>query len=171
MKKTVTIEITNELNTFLLGNVQKFGETASEVIERLLGLRSYPPEAESPNVSGTTLQESTPMALFLKTPRFRRLTAVLDRWVMIFAFAYETNPVTFKSVAATLKGRKRLYLSENRKLLEASGTSVTTREIPGSPYFICSNNSTATKAKILRDFLVEMSLMDYDIQRAVDSLS
>jgi len=163
--KSITVE--DDVYEFLLKNAREIGESASDILRRLLRLQGkqggkgeFPKRAPEANL---------PIEECLSSTKFRFKNNAIDRLLVILSWLYQRDPENFKKVLQ-LKGTKRVYFSDNKKELTQSGTSVNPKPIPESSYWVISNTSTEGKKGQLREV---MSLLGYDmpsIKRAIQSL-
>jgi|GEM_PF-5382582 len=88
------------------------------------------------------------LAEFLVDPALSTLPEAVDRFLGILGFLYHLHEENFSRVEE-IRGRKRIYFSKSKHEIEASGRATMPRSIPGSPWFVVSNNSTHGKVDIL----------------------
>jgi negative modulator of initiation of replication len=134
-----TVVVDDELYGYLLNHTQEIGESASAILRRLLGLRegvSRPPGQ---------LEQTFD---FLKTPELFRHMNNAQRFLFILSWLYRRHPEDFEKVLL-IEGNKRKYFADNSQSLLERGRSVNPRQIPDSPYWVITNNSTAKKHEML----------------------
>jgi negative modulator of initiation of replication len=169
-----TIEIEDDVYEHLRQQQTTFsGETASDVLRRLLRLnspmsgdpgtessgRSVPPKGVQ-QLRDDLLREEKQKALweFVKGPQFMSERNAVGRFLALLAFLYRQDPVKF-AVLERIDGRSRKYFATSESELEQSGTSVHPKNVPGSGYWVVTNNSTNAK----RDLILQaMKLLGYD---------
>jgi hypothetical protein len=83
-------------------------------------------------------------------------TAV-DRFLALLPTFYQLPQDKFSRVLG-LGGRRRAYFAPSLKELEAYGSSTQPKRIPGTPYYVVTNNDTPKKQGMLRDV---MERLDY----------
>lgn len=88
----------------------------------------------------------------LADPHYRALDTVVDRFMYFLRWAHERNPETFKRVL-TMEGKRRRYFAESAEELHRTGQSVNPKQIPNSPFWVVTNNSTPRKQEILGEVL------------------
>lgn len=175
MKK---IEIDEELYAYIAAHTQHIGESASTILRRLLGL------------SPTALQESSvsePMASAAKTAVRTHTagTSVLDvldradiaaqkgavgRFLFILSLLHRCHVEQFAQVLE-IRGRNRLYFANSEQELLAAGNSTNPKQIPGSPYWVVTNNNTTKKKSILTAVATEMGYDSSEAEQIRDFLS
>jgi len=142
-----TIEIEDDVYEHLRQNTSRIGEGASEILRRLLGISGEPPDEKNSKISEC-----------LQDPRFQAQPDVVGKFLFILSYLYKLKPDEFSKVLA-ISGRKRKYFARSSKELENSGKSVFPKQIPGSPYWVVTNNDTPKKRRMLVDVL---RLLEYN---------
>lgn len=72
----------------------------------------------------------------------------VGRFLLILGALYRVHPNNF-SVVSDIRGRDRLYFSDNLNELTESGSSTKPFQIPESPYWVVTNSNTTRKKMIL----------------------
>jgi negative modulator of initiation of replication len=161
-----TIQIEDEIYSFLLRNTLTFGESPSDVLKRLLGLESSRPSAKRTLISGSSSTASTGsppagdpnVVAFLNSPAYLVYGNAVEKFLAVLSWLYERKPQEFDKVLL-LSGRKRRYFAKSASDLEASGNSVMPKRIPDSPFWVVTNNPTQGKKQIVSDV---MRMLGYD---------
>ncbi|GAA5187297.1 replication initiation negative regulator SeqA [Ferrimonas gelatinilytica] len=172
------IEIDDELYRHIARNTQHIGESASDILRRMLGLEQSAstqaapvtisqPSLERPAVEQPAEQESTPVAVrssmaeagvfeeLLDDPMLNQQKGAVGRFLYLLDCLYRQHPSAFNRVLE-IRGRDRLYFSTDREaLLEASKTA-NPKQIGDSPYWVTANNNTRKKQAILDEVLVQL---------------
>jgi negative modulator of initiation of replication len=81
---------------------------------------------------------------------------------------HRQHPDTFARVER-VRGRKRLYFAKDEQTLANSGVSVNPQRIPGTDYWVATNNDTDKKKEILAQVLRTLNYADHEV-RAVAGL-
>lgn len=172
------IEIDDDIYEYLRKQQTTFsGESASVLLRRLLKLESSnPPNAPiskpqrplSPEMRRDIHQEIEekmqqdgrikPLWEFLKEPQFKARRSAVGRFLALLAAIERQNPGRFGAVE-NINGRTRKYFAKSRADLEQSGTNVNAKRIPGSEYWVVTNNSSQSKTELL---LQVMKTLAYD---------
>jgi negative modulator of initiation of replication len=100
------------------------------------------PSADDLSFSGSEL------SAFLESDDFEVLSEAVDRFLGILGFLHHFHGEGFAKVSE-IRGRKRVYFSRSAQEIEMSGRATTPRQIPGSDWFVVTNNSTSNKAALL----------------------
>jgi len=175
-----TIEIEEDVYEHLLRNAISIGETASDILRRLLSLPSSGPDnieirskrkkTYSNHDTDKILSYSqTELSECLTDPHFRAQSSVLGRFLFILGWIYRRNPNEFSKVL-TISGRSRKYFGRSSEELEQSGRSVMPQRIPDSPYWVTTNNDTPKKRRVLEDVLRVLEYSRAAIEQAKKTL-
>lgn len=140
-------EIINELRNRLTA-IEGELRAARETLERYAPAPAPKRETSArPSLDDLVIKgESLPE--FLAEPPLSDLPEAVDRFLGILGFLYHLHGEKFARVSE-IRGRKRIYFSQSKHEIEASGRATMPRAIPGSPWFVVSNNSTQGKVDIL----------------------
>lgn len=172
-----TIEIEDDIYEFLRQRQGTFSERASDVLRRLLKFDSTVPSAPQASGPGGGLpSEALKRALqetkdgisadprkkvlwdFLKGPEFTTERNAVGKFLAVLAFLERENRDRFPAVQG-ISGRSRRYFAKSESDLEQSGNNVHPKKIPGSEYWVVTNNSTQSKVELL---LQVLRLLGYD---------
>lgn len=209
-----SIEIDDDLYAFIAGETKHIGESASDILRRLLmpqfnpeqtaetqpGQRPAEPAVGKPATAqkatvtaaankaaaqktatssrATGGQKSAPAAsrgrktvnrgeiLKRATPEaLKEYTKRVDLFLFMLAQLHELHPESFKQVEQ-IKGKNRVYFATSKEALLNTGSSTNPKQIPGSAYWVVTNNNTAKKVAMLEQVL---QLLGYD-QATCESL-
>jgi negative modulator of initiation of replication len=176
-----SIEIDDDLYRFLLSKVERFGETPSQTLNRLL---RFPGHGELPNERSASSKRtheqnrrtsrhrdvSTDLAKYLKSSEFRCKSQVVERFLAILSFARKGNPEKFAVVTPEVRGRTRKYFASTADELKDAGTSVNPKRIPDSEYWVVTNNDTGHKRDVVRRILRALGYGSDEIELACSAL-
>ena len=114
--------------------------------------------------------EVTPLDILdiLDDPRVCMARNVTDKFLFILSWAYSRRTEQFAGVSS-VKGNHRIYFSQSPEEIEDSGTNTNPKQIPGTPYWVMTNNSTDKKKEILMKVLCDV--LDYDHEGARRALT
>ncbi|MCL1073044.1 replication initiation negative regulator SeqA [Shewanella dokdonensis] len=163
------IEVDEELYRFIAGKTERIGESASEILRRLLGLESLvldtetPPVAVShPGMESSYLPNNLPPASNAVDFEQLYVSSVLDaqksavgRFLFVLEALYQQMPQQFEKVLQ-VQGRDRLYFATSKASLLAASQSANPKEIGNSGYWVTTNNNTAKKHAILLEALEKL---------------
>lgn len=148
------IEVDDELYQYIASQTQNIGESASEILRRLLLERTQP--AVTKLTAKATEKAKPASALSVKAvtldsvddEELAKQKGVIGRFLYILSALYQDSPERFTRVLE-IKGRDRLYFATSKEALLAAGSSTNPKQIPGSDYWVISNNNTTKKRAIL----------------------
>ncbi|SHI18778.1 replication initiation negative regulator SeqA [Ferrimonas marina] len=172
------IEIDDELYQHIASNTQRIGESASDILRRLLGLTV---QAEVPAAPKTISEPSLePKAVAEPTAPVRTSAPVrsavaeagvfeellvddlldkqkgaVGRFIYLLDSVYRQYPSQFDRVLQ-IRGRDRLYFSNGKEALLKASKTANPKQIGSSPYWVSANNNTKKKQTILEEVLKEM---------------
>ncbi|QLB16412.1 Negative modulator of initiation of replication [Mannheimia varigena] len=180
------IEIDDELYQYIASRTQSIGETASDILRRLLRL----PQSPQPFVlvqehminelkelvktpSRTTSKkddfnaEKTVAKLedILNSEHFMNENKNVVRFIMLLAALYRSNPIAFAKATEKVRGNERIYFSQSEEEILATGSGVKAKQIPDSPFWVITNNNTARKGLILKGVMESMQVPAKLIER------
>jgi len=179
-----TIEIDDDIYEHLCRHTSEIGEPASSILRRLLALRSDRPAppaqpvhdvantdrakdlGSTPAKSGTT---SARVAMLLSRLAKLRTKQVVDRFIPVLAWIHEQEPNKFEC-AKQIRGRKRVYFSRRKQDIEDSAKSTYPVEIPGTGWFVSTNNSTDNKRAIIDELLCLLHFSRQEREDVVEAL-
>ncbi|MEG3768513.1 replication initiation negative regulator SeqA [Alteromonas sp. 14N.309.X.WAT.G.H12] len=190
------IEIDDELYHFIAGQTKHIGESASDILRRLLlpattaaEKRDTPPAAKRTVKGADSVQGKTP-APAKTTQRSAPVSVtpvvtygsgdILERLTKSALLTYTKRVDLFLFILAQLydihgndfakveqiKGKNRIYFATSKDALLNTGSSTNPKAIPDSPYWVVTNNNTAKKVAMLDQVLTVLGYGD-EISEAV----
>lgn len=184
-----TIEIDDELYQYIASRTQAIGETASDILRRLLRLPSSPQPfvlvqenminelktlAKLPKEKKLlSVQEKAVkrVEFVLSSSQFVDETKVVNRFLMVLSALYAADPEGFAFSAENVQGSERIYFARDKEVILATGSSVKAKQIPDSPFWVITNNNTERKGIILAALMSAMGLPDELIDRVKAALA
>lgn len=127
--------------------------------------------ASGPPTSAPSVHSRRDDALidFVTSPAYLANRNVVGLFLDILSFAYNQDTKAFGTLDGR-SGRTRIYLAKDRATLESSGESVNAKQIPNSPFWVVTNNSTPMKKTFLGQVLHSLGYHSAAIGKATDSL-
>lgn len=162
-----TVQIEDDLYTYLLKNIKFIGEDASSILRRLLGLGA----TANKGSEGHTGLEHKPKVLeeCIESHFFKKERDAVGRFLAALSWLSQKHPSDFEKVL-DIRGRIRLYFARSPDELQESGNSVMPQRIPNSPYYVVTNNDTPKKKRILNDVLRVLGYSSLDRNQLCDAL-
>ncbi|AAP96096.1 Negative modulator of initiation of replication [[Haemophilus] ducreyi] len=178
-----TIEVDDELYHYIASRTQAIGESASDILRRLLRLPSSPQPfvlvqpniAEELNASTKSTNQAKKQTNIEKTvQKFERVlksdtfvneTKNVRRFLMLLSALHISDQQGFANATAVVTGTERTYFATNEDMLLRCGNGVKAKKIPDSPFWVVTNNSTARKGLILTAVMQSMQMPSHLIDR------
>ncbi|MGM0481869.1 MAG: replication initiation regulator SeqA [Pseudomonadota bacterium] len=158
------IEVEDDLYAYIASHTQQIGESASDILRRLLGLE---PLSESLVDEQKDGRDSVFNRLNQQDVNVQK--SVVARFLYILSMLYRSHPGQFDKVLA-LRGRDRQYFARSEDDLLTSGNSTNPKAIPGSPYWVVTNNNTTKKKSMLTQVAVKLGYSALDAEKIRDFL-
>ncbi|MGR6833531.1 replication initiation negative regulator SeqA [Aliivibrio wodanis] len=176
-----TIEVDEELYRFIASQTQHIGESASDILRRLLMQSSpldsavsvsAPVEVQKKGIvvskdAGKEISVDRVKAVrtLLISDEFSVLDKAIDRFLTVLSELYKIDSKAF-SEATEVKGRTRVYFADNQDTLIASGKTTKPREINGTPFWVITNTNTNRKRHMV-ELLMERMGFHHDLTEKV----
>lgn len=179
-----TIEVDEELYRFIASQTQHIGESASDILRRLLMIdvdamqtdtsSVVPVEPKGIVVSKEGAKEKhidsvKAMRSLLISDEFAGMTKAIDRFMLVLSTLYRVDSITF-SEASQVKGRKRVYFADNEKTLLANGNTTKPKAIPDTPFWVITNNNTSRKRQMVEQLMGKMSFPNDLVDKVVNAI-
>ncbi|PSJ90032.1 replication initiation negative regulator SeqA [Aeromonas veronii] len=153
-----TIELDDDLYFYIASQTRHIGESASDILRRLL---------EQPANQGVPVAEPVAVAQPCTVATQQGLQALLDsgelqkeeksinRFMLVLRTLYRDNPEGFTQ-ATEIKGRKRVYFSQDPEALRASGSTTKPKPVPETPFWVITNTNTSRKQNMVAQLMASM---------------
>ena len=182
------IEVDDELYQYIASRTQSIGESASDILRRLLRLPSSPQpfvlvqqntlnelkelvtekSLKKPvkNDPETNLEKTVQrVEKVLKSEAFAQESKNVVRFLMLLSALYKADPETFSQATESIRGTERTYFAKTEQALLSHGSSVKAKQIPDSPFWVVTNNNTNRKGLIVTGVMEFMKLPKHLIER------
>lgn len=185
MKK---IEIDDELYQYIASNTQSIGESASQILRRLLKLNSgteskpdLQQEEEQAQTAQTAEKEAQPKVQsqpakpaanvfnILNKEELAMQKGVVGRFLFILSALHRTHKSEFNNVLE-IKGRDRIYFATSKEALLESGSSMNPKNIVDSEYWVMTNSNTTRKKMMLHEVAKVLGYTDEAAEKIRDYL-
>ncbi|WP_034913386.1 replication initiation negative regulator SeqA [Erwinia sp. 9145] len=161
-----TIEVDEELYRYIASHTQHIGESASDILRRMLKFSA----GQSVAASSATGAKQTASASVEARPqdRVRAVRELLlsdeyaeqkkavNRFMLILSTLYTLDPKAFAAATESLLGRTRVYFAGNQQTLVQNGTHTKPQHIPGTPYWVITNTNTGRKRSMVEHIMQSM---------------
>jgi negative modulator of initiation of replication len=148
--KTITID--DELYAHIAAQTKYIGEGASDILRRLLLPESAEVAIDRGSQPLPVVEPETPASprqLDIDTAAILVCSTVVERFLLVLSAMHSNNTDVFTKVL-NIRGKGRDYFAKSEQHLLATGSSTNPKPIPGSEYWVVTNNNTSKKASILR---------------------
>jgi negative modulator of initiation of replication len=175
MKK---IEIDDDLYNYIASQTQHIGESASDILRRLV----LPASMENKPINDGSTQSAVnddfvpsnqefscdPDAVFkeLEGQQLITIPKMVERWLLVLSVLHKHNPVAFAKVLG-MSGRNRTYFAKDKDTLLGTGSSTNPKNVPGSEYWVITNNNTVKKINMLKEVAAVIGFNNQSIARLV----
>lgn len=160
-----TIEVDEELYRYIARQTQHIGESASDILRRLLGLipsNTVEVPGSDQSMAESVLPSVTEPSVvnqLLDSDELANKDSAIDRFMLILSTLYHAQPDAFIR-ATEIKGRKRVYFAKNEATLLSTGNTTKPRPVPGTPYWVITNTNTGRKRNIVTQLMQSMGYDD-----------
>lgn len=150
-----TIEIEEDLYHFIASKTQHIGESASDILRRLVMPESLilPTESETTVSANQEIDETASQATLiseLKQLNLLEMPKMVDRFLAMLALLHTHHSGSFSRVLS-LSGRNRTYFATSKEALLATGSSTNPKQVPDSEYWVITNNNTVKKVTLVKE--------------------
>ena len=170
-----TIEIDDELYQYIAGQTQKIGESASEILRRLL--LGDAPLSSAKHAAAPTDKVEPVMAPAVQSNIFDLINrqdlqaeqSVVGRFLFILSTLARAHKKQFAKVL-DIKGRNRLYFGRSAEELSEAGSSTNPKQIPNTEFWVITNSNTTRKKMMLTETAIKLGYSEQDAERIRDLL-
>ncbi|AQS35978.1 negative regulator of replication initiation SeqA [Shewanella psychrophila] len=181
------IEVDEELYRHIAGKTERIGESASDILRRLLGLdvesinHDMPETISHPGMESTQAKPQTEVLASHKpevnndfsqcidTDELAAQKGAVGRFLFILEAVYRAAPEQFSQVLQ-IQGRDRLYFATSKESLLKASKSANPKEIGQSGFWVTTNNNTAKKRNILTEVLQQYGTVEAQIEAITNNL-
>ncbi len=150
-----TIEIDDELYHYIASQTQQIGESASEILRRLLLPQNstvIPTPSETATVTPAIPAAVQDQKVFdiLSKQDLQAELSVVGRFLIILSALARAHKGHFAKVL-DIKGRNRVYFGRKEADLLEAGSSTNPKPIPNSEFWVITNSNTTRKKMMLTE--------------------
>lgn len=186
-----TIQIEDDLYQYIASQTQDIGESASNILRRLLLIQQEQSPATAIELTALTEPANTVAVTndlkvtdspskdevkqaaetvvdgnvfdVLNKEEVMTQKGAVGRFLFILAALYRCHNKKFNKVLE-IKGRERHYFGETAEELEASGSSIKPKQIPDSHYWVVTNNNTPRKKLIITEVATALGYQQSQVE-------
>lgn len=151
-----TIEIDDELYHFIAGQTQRIGESANDILRRIL--LNKPAVAQQTAVNTVVAENSkSGQKVFdiLSKQDLQAELSVVGRFLIILSALARAHKQDFAQVLE-IKGRNRVYFGRSDTDLLEAGSSTNPKQIPNSEFWVITNSNTTRKKMMLTEAALKL---------------
>lgn len=176
-----TIEIDDDLYAFIAAQTKYIGESASDILRRLLLPETPATETVVANTDAektiSTVSEAPVAALAHETQtdildsvsadKLKQFVKRVDQFLFILSVLHTKHAESFAAVEQ-IKGKNRTYFATSKAALLQNGSSTNPKPIPESQYWVVTNNNTAKKMAMIEQVMQKLGYDDSVIRTVVE---
>lgn len=162
-----SIEIDEELYHYIASQTQHIGESASQILRRLLDVDHS--ESSSQQAQDSAQDRLEKLHAYIASEAYQELGSSVKRFIELLSCLYQSDPQTFTH-ASEIKGSKRVYFATSEQQLLATGKTTNPKAIPQSPFWVITNTNTGRKRLILSQLMDSMGYGKDDIESIVNTI-
>jgi negative modulator of initiation of replication len=186
-----TIEIDDDLYQFIASQTQQIGESASDILRRLLivslteaqapvlpaakSQTKVAVQAEKPAVvqkvaaPAAVAEKSGSVFDFISPQDLSAEQSVVGRFLFILSALSRAHKGDFAQVLE-IKGRNRLYFGQTEASLLEAGSSTNPKPIPNTDFWVITNSNTTRKKMMLTEVATKLGYSAAEVERIRDLL-
>ncbi|MFB2846415.1 replication initiation negative regulator SeqA [Aeromonas veronii] len=153
-----TIELDDDLYFYIASQTRHIGESASDILRRLLEQPAHQrvPVTEPVAVAQpSTVATRQGLQALLDSGELQKEEKSINRFMQVLSTLYRDNPEGFTQ-ATEIKGRKRVYFSQDPEALRASGSTTKPKPVPETPFWVITNTNTSRKQNMVAQLMASM---------------
>ncbi|MEP1445107.1 MAG: replication initiation negative regulator SeqA [Paraglaciecola sp.] len=179
-----SIQIEDDLYHFIASQTQDIGESASDILRRLVMPESLlntdnesvsekvtagstEPDSVSNTQSADSICQSEAVFNELEGQQLQAIPKIVERWLLVLSIIHKHNTQQFAKVLG-MSGRNRTYFATDKDTLLGTGSSTNPKNVPGSDYWVITNNNTAKKINMLKEVAEQVGFKSAEIQQLIE---
>lgn len=181
------IEVDEELYRHIASKTEQIGESASDILRRILGLQvesvveAAPEEISHPSLEQEPVKKQKVATAPVTAKAVSKFSHLIDaellasqkgavgRFLFILDTVYQASPKQFEQVLQ-IQGRDRLYFATSKDALLKASKSANPKEIGQSGFWVTTNNNTAKKRTILSEVLLQFKADEEQVTQIVEKI-
>lgn len=179
-----TIEVDEDLYRYIAGHTLHIGESASDILRRLLKFTPGVDKAASPAPAVATAAKPSEksesvrplpgrvraMRELLLSDDYALQRKVVDRFMLVLTTLHTLSPQAFAEATETLHGRTRTYFAVDRQTLLQSGHQTKPKQVPGTSYWVITNTNSDRKRSMIEHIMLAMQFPTELIEKVCGTL-
>ncbi|MFB1037557.1 MAG: hypothetical protein QMC38_19690 [Sinobacterium sp.] len=182
-----SIQIEDDLYHFIASQTQDIGESASDILRRLVM-----PESLLNTMPGSRAISSKPISVVnnervevqranqvcqasavfseLEGQHLQAIPKMVEKWLLVLSIIHKYHTQQFSKVLG-MSGRNRTYFATDKDTLLATGSSTNPKNVPGSKYWVITNNNTVKKINMLKEVAEQMGFNLFETEQLIATLA
>ncbi|CNJ20064.1 replication initiation regulator SeqA [Yersinia aldovae] len=160
-----TIELDEELYRYIASHTQHIGESASDILRRMLKFTPGQMAANVPASNTTVVKVATApvpkdrvraVRELLLSDEYAEQSRSVNRFMLVLSTLYSLNAQAFTEATESLHGRTRVYFAGDQQTLLQNGTHTKPKHVAGTPYWVITNTNTERKRSMVQHIMLAM---------------
>ena len=164
-----TIEVDDELYSYIASHTKHIGESASDILRRMLkfSAASQPVTPVVKEVRAVqAVVEAKPvnpvkdkvraMRELLLSDEYAEQKKAVNRFMLVLSTLYSLDQNAFAEASESLHGRTRVYFAADEQTLLKNGNQTKPKHVPGTPYWVITNTNTGRKCSMVEHIMQSM---------------
>lgn len=165
-----TIEVDDELYSYIASHTKHIGESASEILRRMLkftanGSRpaaTAPKEAAIVNIPAEVKpvnpvkDKVRAMRELLLSDEYAEQRKAVNRFMLVLSTLYSLDDKAFAEATESLHGRTRVYFAGDEQTLLQNGAQTKPKHLANTPYWVITNTNTDRKRSMVEHIMQSM---------------
>ncbi|MEJ8324162.1 MULTISPECIES: replication initiation negative regulator SeqA [Kosakonia] len=168
-----TIEVDDELYSYIASHTKHIGESASDILRRMLKFSAVPhsqpaaslaPVKETRTVStvegvkptNTAKDKVRAVRELLLSDEYAEQKKAVNRFLLVLSTLYLLDEKGFTESTESLHGRTRVYFAANEQTLLQNGNQTKPKQVPNTPYWVITNTNTGRKCSMIEHIMQSM---------------
>ena len=164
-----TIEVDDELYSYIASHTKHIGESASDILRRMLkfSAASQPVTPVVQEVRAVqAVVEAKPvnpvkdkvraMRELLLSDEYAEQKKAVNRFMLVLSTLYSLDQNAFAEATESLHGRTRVYFAADEQTLLKNGNQTKPKHVPGTPYWVITNTNTGRKCSMVEHIMQSM---------------
>ena len=164
-----TIEVDDELYSYIASHTKHIGESASDILLRMLKfsaasqpvttivkeVRAVQPVVEAKPVNPVK-DKVRAMRELLLSDEYAEQKKAVNRFMLVLSTLYSLDQNAFAEATESLHGRTRVYFAADEQTLLKNGNQTKPKHVPGTPYWVITNTNTGRKCSMVEHIMQSM---------------
>lgn len=164
-----TIEVDDELYSYIASHTKHIGESASDILRRMLKfsaasqpvtpvvkeVRAVQPVVEAKPVNPVK-DKVRAMRELLLSDEYAEQKKAVNRFMLVLSTLYSLDQHAFAQATESLHGRTRVYFAADEQTLLKNGNQTKPKHVPGTPYWVITNTNTGRKCSMVEHIMQSM---------------